>query len=448
MQQDSSKQRFSAFWIVGVLVAAFLSFSPYRKVMPGPSPGELLVLIMAPMVAVRFVLLPSRKAPNLFALGLVALVLLYMGALLQTTQHGLSFDIFKMPLQWTLHAVVFCGVYLWLVDDIGRRLPLLERGLVMMAVACGLLCCLQMLLGPLPSISLMPWGPSWTEWYSRWGFRTYGFFDNPLLAGVILTMIWPLALHRAFAGTRAAKPACFIILLGVVLTGSRSCVLVLFLLTLIQMAPRLKVSGQLIMATGAMAGFVLIILSPMGERFRTLVANGGDENLTHRVVAVEAGFAMINDQPLTGIGPGLFADAYAHHYKPILSQDDPSAYTLDNTLFQMTAETGLPFGAVCLVMFGYLMALVVFFDNSKGRPLAFMMLAYGLLSLMVALYATPVMWLLMVIFAMIEARYNALNANGRHAGDGALEYRDSKGFHRKMATSTSTFFGDSGHKTP
>lgn len=402
--------------VVTALVFSFLSFSPYRKLMPGPSPGEMLILAILPFIVVRFACLKVSETPNLFPLGLVALVLLYTGALLQTTDVGLTATAFKMPFQWTLHAAVFCGFYLWLKADIGHRLPILERGLILLAVACSLLCVFQMILGPIRSMAWMPWGPSWTVWYTRWGFRTYGCFDNPLLTGVLLSMIWPLALHRAQQRLRKTdKLACALILLGVILTGSRSCVLVLFLFGLIQMGPRLKFSSQMIMGLLALGCFVLILLSPMGERFRSAIEKGSDANLSHRIHVVEAGLAMISDQPLLGVGPGMFPYAYAWHYKPILSQDDPSSYTLDNTIFQLTTEVGLPFGAVCLVIFGYLLSLAFFRDNQQGRPLVFVILVYGLLSMMVALYSTPVMWLLMIIFAIIEARYRTIVINSKNA---------------------------------
>ena len=391
-----------------MIFLAFISFSPYREFLPGPSPGEWFSVLFAPIIAMIFLRLKRREMPPFIGFALLLCLLLFASSVFQQEETRLS--AYKMPFQWILLGVVFGGVYLWLLRR-KTHFTYLEYTMIAVACALALACLVQFIIGPDATYRYMPWGPVWSRWYSRWGFRTHGLLDNPLLTGTFLVTIWPLVLQRVIDGKKWFLAPGALLALGILLTGSRSCILVLLVITILQVAPRLRVYGQVVLVISALTAFAIILMTPVGERFLSILRFGGDTNLLHRMVVTEAGVDMLADHPFLGVGPGLFAKAYGTTYKPIQGQDHVSSHTLDNLIFQLACEVGLPFAMICCLVFLYMITSALRQNEPFGNGLFYAMLAYGVLSIVVALYATPLMWLLMILFAMVESRNTELRTH-------------------------------------
>lgn len=381
------------------LAMAIASFSPLRELGVVPSPGELGLLVWLPWALIQLLKRPLVSVPLLPLPFALLLAWLFLASALQHTFEG--WLAFKQAAQFTGYFAMYLTCATWLKggeDRAGR----LEAMLVGIAALVGLSCMLQMALGPQRCAALMPWGPEWTIYYSGLGFRTYGLLDNPLLAGSLMTVCLPLALARWHQGLlfRAAIGAIGV---GILFTGSRSCIAVALLVIASQCMGR---PSRVLMGGLALPILALVVMaSPFGSRFSTLSNPMADENLLNRFGASGAALCMIADAPFFGVGPGAFGEVYGAHYKPLSSQDQISAYTTDNLILQLTAEVGLPAGALALL--AILWAIFTAWRYSPWqRGLSAALIAHVLLSLVVALFSTPMMWLLMVLMAL-----------GEHAGD-------------------------------
>lgn len=392
-----------------LIIFALLSFSPYKNYLPGPAPGEWMSLLCL-LPAIHGLLKNKRQDQLIQGVMAVALAsMLMLSALFQKTDLD-SLDAFKLPFQWFLFAGLLLFTHHFLNLGGLRALDRIRNALLFAAFLTAGLSLVQFALGPTLSFSLMPWGPDWTPYYTRLGFRTYSFFDNPLLTGCFLTVVLPLSFDRLLAARRRMVHwLVFVFIgLGILVSGSRSCQLLTPILLILMAWPRFQFMGRFACVAVCIAGFSLVLVSPLGDRFLDLFSFHGDANLNNRVVAVDAGLAMVSDAPLLGLGPGLFSEAYAQHYRPIQSQIDESAYTLDNLLFQLACEAGVPFAFLCFLFFLMTWNRAWHHRRHIGRGPFFSLLAFALLSLGVALYATPLMWLFILLSAVSVYRCEAV----------------------------------------
>lgn len=381
------------------LLFALATFSPVRELIVKPSIGELLIPFLAPWVIWKTLTLKYEKLPIWPVFMIPALGFMFASAAAQ--EHTLKLTAYKMPMMWMGHLIIYLLIYHWLIQSPEKRLRILQSTFLLFAKLLAFVCIIQMVIGPSLSAALMPWGPEWTKYYEGLGFRTYGLLDNPLLLGTALVMSYPIALHRLHTSKKKLGPSFGLLLIsvGILFSGSRSILLITAIVTVLNYLPRLKPSMLFMASVPFFAVVIAVLLSPFGERFLNLLENGGDKNLLNRTAAAEAGFAMISDAPILGIGPGQFSEVYAQYYKPIHSQDDPSAFTLDNLVFQIAAECGLP--AATLLLFGFLIILITTKDFNDLN-LSLSLLAFALASLGVALYATPILWLFLSLVAAVE----------------------------------------------
>lgn len=384
------------------LLLAMISFSPFRELVARPSVGEIVLALVMPMIALKTLVLPGHQLARFPMLAMVILAWMWLSAGLQDYQPTMAS--FKMPLAFVSYLALYLWSYGWLQHWGPQASKWLERTILLTAIIFVSVCILQMVLGPDLSAVLMPWGPEWTTAYTGWGFRTYGLLDNPLLVGTYLTICLPFALERLLEGRRTALAFAGLIYVGILMTGSRSCMLATLLVTVFQVGPRLKPSAMILSLAPLAAVVALVLMSPFGARFIDLVRTGGDENVANRAWATQSALVMIYENPLFGVGPGQFANAYAAHFKPVLSQDDRTAFTPDNLLLQLAAECGLPVAGLCLLAYVFMLTTAISNSRNGQRAAVFALLAYGLLSLGVALYATPIMWLMIVLFAHIESQ--------------------------------------------
>ncbi len=377
------------------MVVALAGFSPLRELGCVPSPGELGLLLWLPWMAPRLLRRPLAHLPFLPLPLALLLAWLFLGSALQQALAG--WLALKLVAQFSGCFMLYLVCESWLFGEPERQARL-EATLVFIAALVGLVCAAQMVLGPIRAATIMPWGPDWTIFYEGLGFRTYGLLDNPLLAGSLMTVCLPLALAHWRTGLRF-RLALGLILLGILFTGSRSCIAVALLILACQCLQRVR--HVLLGLLAAPVLIAMVLLSPFGSRFAAMSDPMADENLVNRFAASGAALCMIADAPLFGVGPGAFSEVYGAQYKPLASQDQVSAYTSDNLILQLTAEGGLPAGALALIAFLWAIFTALRWSPWQ-RGISTALLAHALLSLVVALFATPLMWLLMILFALAE----------------------------------------------
>lgn len=404
------------------LAFAICSFSPFRAYVFEPSLGELLLVAAGPAVLLGWFQLTGRQLPRFPILGLLILGGMFVSASMQ--QFEASFKAFKMPITFCLHGVLYLWGAAWLQSRGNKGRQSLNGWLVLIACANACVCMVQMVLGPITADALMPWGPEWTTSYEGLGFRTYGLLDNPLLAGSLMTICLPLALERALQSQSNLRwvPTC-IIAVGILFTGSRSCMVVAAMLSASLLLPSLKPSRLVLAILPVAAALALILATPFASRFLDLLERGGDGNLQNRLWATTAALEMIGDNPVLGVGPGMFAETYGAHYKPVHAQDQESAYTTDNLLVQLAAESGLPAAILAFAAWSWMLMSSIRHRKQHSNGLTHALMAYGLLSMMVVLFATPVMWLLMALFASCE---NGFGQTGQTQEEPPLQSREQE----------------------
>jgi hypothetical protein len=191
--------------------------------------------------------------------------------------------------------------------------------------------------------------PEWTAFLLRLNletcraspmFRAKGFFSIYMTLGgslLIVLALMPAGLERGAAAARtltiaAAPPALAALGLTYVRNawlGLGAAVLVLAALT-----RRWAVLGVLVAAVA----LALAVPSPLRQRALSIV-DPGDPTARERLYFWEAGWRMVKDAPLLGLGPGGVKRHYPEYRDPAARR--PATGHLHNNLVQIAAERGL-----------------------------------------------------------------------------------------------------------
>lgn len=141
---------------------------------------------------------------------------------------------------------------------------------------------------------------------------------------------------------------------GVLLTESRAGLIAAVVTGVAAVfASRRKMLASALLVLALAVG---VILAPAGitERFHSIkfqgaTSNGDEESSRIHYELLEAGIAMIESNPLTGVGLEQFKDV-APYYNRELLQVAERRYIAHNTYIQIAAETGLPVLALFLAL--------------------------------------------------------------------------------------------------
>src|SRR5207249_4228232 len=95
-------------------------------------------------------------------------------------------------------------------------------------------------------------------------------------------------------------------------------------------------------------------------RILTIEEYEKDRSATGRLEAWQAGFAMMQDRPLLGVGPDHFG-RYSAIYNPRVRE----GLVAHNDFIQTAAETGVPSGMILLAIFG-----LAFYNLRRVRKLS------------------------------------------------------------------------------
>jgi O-antigen ligase len=134
------------------------------------------------------------------------------------------------------------------------------------------------------------------------------------------------------------------------------------------------------------AAAIFIALSPTQFTDRMYsIFDLNDPTSRDRVAMLQAGVAIVEDHPLTGVGPDMVRHVYPEYRVATAVQE--SNIHLHNVPMQIAAERGLPALAMWLWFIGSLLwGLKPLVDRSRQRPLASVAVAVTVAMLLAGLF--------------------------------------------------------------
>jgi O-antigen ligase len=184
-----------------------------------------------------------------------------------------------------------------------------------------------------------------------------------LVTGIPLA-VWMVRYETGIWWKRMGAVCAGLMAGGVLLTQSRAGLIA----TVVMGLAAVVVSRRKMLTLGLLVIVLAlgVTIAPAGvtDRFRSIkiegAASNGDEDSTRtHFELLKAGLAMIESNPLTGIGLGQFKDL-APNYNRELLQVARRRYIAHNTYIQIAAETGLP------VLFLFLALVATAFINCRA----------------------------------------------------------------------------------
>jgi O-antigen ligase len=317
--------------------------------------GTTRLATVAPVAAGALVAWIIRRGVDRGSLQLGALprraLLLLVGAFILAT---LLADDVALSARETLNFLLLAGLLLAITDELTSRPALrtqLVDLLVLSAGACGV-------LGVMEGLGVIPGD------FPRWGtpfHRAALGFGQPNGLGFFLAALLPLAAFRFSASRGAARllsaAALAAASLGLVATFSRaSWVAALAGVGVLALAGQRRLAlriGALVLLGG-----VAVELIGGGIISDTVARTIGDWVVEQRAALFIAAVQMFIAHPITGIGPGGFADQvrdYAARITQLWDYQD----TPHNAYIQMAAETGVVGLIAFCIFFGACLLLLL-----------------------------------------------------------------------------------------
>jgi O-antigen ligase len=188
---------------------------------------------------------------------------------------------------------------------------------------------------------------------------TQGVLANPNALGQVLLVILPFWVYSTISGAPGwsarrlvSLPAALVMMMLILMTGSRSALLglvgvALVMLLLARRASKIKVVVPLALAGVFLAAF---LPSSLRDRYRTMVRTE-DEDLRYsqrsavgsteeRLELLKESLRMTLDHPLLGVGPGVFEAASAAEAEKRPGQ--PMWRVTHNSYTEVSSEAGIP----------------------------------------------------------------------------------------------------------
>lgn len=303
--------------------------------------AEVLLLPMMVAAGLVFARPGELRVPRGWVLCVVIMALSLLSTLWDGGEmHARSlknpFDAFRMQ--------EYCAAYLCVsilvVNDTRREWFM--RGLVGGCLAAIVMAIWHWSVGPTSSIFDL-WVPELASWASRDDFRVSGSFGNPLNLAAYMSALLGIAVMSVAQESRLARRVFWTMLtlaMAVILltTGSKIVLFVMFVAVAFARRP------SIVVLVAVATTMMMMIL----DVSRVLVARleDRDESVEGRWNAYGATLEMIGDHPLAGVGPGRFEERYDVMYRRWRASADPTTFTGENLFLEVTAELGVPCGAV------------------------------------------------------------------------------------------------------
>jgi putative inorganic carbon (hco3(-)) transporter len=342
--------------------------------------GDFSVTIMEPLVALLALTWVARgiTRQDLALAGgrlLVPLALLLLALLMASLAAQRLSLAYKEIIKWLELAVVLLFVVTHL------RSPLSQQAMLGVLFVAG---SLEALFGVFQYAT----GSGPTAFAVGEALRAYGHFEQPNPFAGYLGTILPLSLTMALL--RRPRPLVLLAAtaagctgLGVLLSLSRGAWVGL-LIAIVVMLAAWGAGGRRLLLPGA-GGLVLVLLLtaanvlPGGwsdrltaviDNFgvfdvRTVEVTGENFAVVERMAHWQAGWYMLLDHPLLGVGPGNYPVAYEEYYLPGWPQALGHAH---NYYLNMAAEAGLPGAAALLFLIVSVFATVVMGLRRQPAP--------------------------------------------------------------------------------
>lgn len=241
----------------------------------------------------------------------------------------------------------------------------------------------------------------------------------------IMLVLFPLAVSRIRAERGrlqrlAALGAAMLILAGTFLTYSRGAAVALALLLLVMLAWRLVRPAQVVVFGAAMVLIVVVVAPQYTTRVESLTGVealfGGpqeaDGAIVGRATSNLAALYVFVDHPITGVGPGRYADDYSRQYANRLGlRYFDTSRRAHNLYLEIAAETGLIGLGTFLTAVGYTFVQLArerrwWLSRSRGHAemaggFALALLAYMTAGLFLHLSYQRYLWLVVGLAAAL-----------------------------------------------
>ena len=263
--------------------------------MRGWGSGEIAMSALAGTLALVVIGVALARAGTTWPAGSGWLMAVPMGALVACVAAPYRYAAFLAVWREAVAVglALACGAVLGGSDDGGGRLRIARAGLLAGSIA-ALAALIEALGG---------------------GARSAAGFVNPNHLGVFLAALVPLAVTVPWGrrGPRLGLGLAILLGLGVIATGSRGAVLALGVALVVVLAPAWRGAGarRWILRLAFGATMILVSAGALALRF----SEGTDRYRFDRLRIWPASVALLEESPLTGIGPGQFVSrATAHNF--------------------------------------------------------------------------------------------------------------------------------------
>lgn len=349
-------------WALGAFLFVHIAYPAYIRIPPGLPPSIHMMMALAAALVLAAMLGTGRRLPRLDPIGRrLALLLALFAAigLISLLDPRSTADSLNM---W-IKMFFFPGVTAWLafrtLGDADEVRPIVSAMLVATCLTAAFGVYEYGVGSNYLFENFMDANLNDTSMYRTSdvlgpavAYRSFGTSSQPIEFGAWLSMMLPFALVR-FARARgtAAKMlyalACATIVLGVLVTFSRGCLLAVAI-TILVLGVVVRPLRAWLVAGAASAALGLAAIWPyVAEK---VADRAGDvDNVTLRFKLWQTAIAIFQDHPFAGVGIGNFPqyqlDAVRQHgigpfFEFGLDHQDLVGVA-ENTYFQLAAETGL-----------------------------------------------------------------------------------------------------------
>ena len=237
--------------------------------------------------------------------------------------------------------------------------------------------------------------------------RVYSFFDNPNTFGAYLVLTFLFCIYLELNEKKIDIYFHSLLVLGILLTGSRSSTIALFIIIMfiiiyelklrVYRKPALIITILAIMCLSSVFNIVLSNVSKsisvsfssrdmmvdesniMFDRFNEMTDNNifAKSNTNGRLYSIKTGFKIYSDYPLFGSGFGSYGDAASLILgSPIYNQYSiPNNFYADNEYIKVLAETGT-IGFLSYTLFLLTLLIMVFKSKSMLKITIFFAICF------------------------------------------------------------------------
>ncbi len=186
------------------------------------------------------------------------------------------------------------------------------------------------------------------------GVGSFGFFSNSNDFGVAMCVVWPLAAllllcERGYLWRLLLGTAFVLFVTALLLSGSRGAIVGAVATALVAAVRSSSRRSGLIMVVLLVLSTLYLLPEANQERLRSALDWQNDRNAITRLNLWQAGLEMFAHNPVLGVGPGNFPQAYLRTNTAANAPWKPRAFAPHSIYVQALSEVGVA-GSLCLLM--------------------------------------------------------------------------------------------------